>query len=203
MRRLLALGAAVIALTASGCGSGSAGSPARFSGIDHAPYAVAPVTLTDTSGTPYTLATDTKKPLTLVFFGYTHCPDFCPLVMNSLAAAMQRLDGADRSDTQVVFVTTDPARDNPEVLRKYLGHYDPSFVGLTGGLHDVVRLGESLKIYVGSGQKLPTGGYDLSAHDTHVSAVVPGGKASVLWDMETSPKQFADDVHSLLEKARA
>jgi protein SCO1/2 len=202
VRRLLAVALLALIATLSACGSASSES-APFSGIDHAPYAVGHTTLTDTSSRPYTLATDATKPLTLVFFGYTHCPDLCPLVMNSLAAAMQRLDDTDRSATDVVFVTTDPGRDTADVLRRYLDRYDPSFVGLTGRLDDIVRLGESMKIYVGSGQKLPTGGYDLSTHDTHVSAVVPGGRATVLWDMNTSPKQFADDIHSLLQKARA
>lgn len=201
MRRLLATAlVGLVAVAAAACGSQST-EAAPFSGIDHAPYTLAHTTLTDTAGKPFTLATDTTKPLTLVFFGYSHCPDLCPLVMSSLAAAMPQLDQSDRSRVQVVFVTTDPARDTVGALRKYLDRYDPSFIGLTGKVGDIVRLGNSMKIYVGAGQKLPTGGYDLTTHDTHVSAVVPGGHATVLWDMNTSPRQFADDIHTLLEKA--
>lgn len=193
---------AVVALLMSACGSGG-DKPAPFSGIDHDPYVLAKTTLTDTSGKPYTLATDATKPLTLVFFGYTHCPDECPLAMNTLAAAMLRLDDADRKDVDVVFVTTDPSRDTPQVLRSFLDRYNPAFIGLTGSLDDVIRLSTSMKIPVMAGQKLPSGGRDLAAHDTHVSAVVPGGKATVLWHLGTSPKQFADDIHSLLQKAHA
>jgi len=204
--RLLLLGAlAALALGVSACGSGDApaSGPVPMTGIDHAPYAVADLSLTDTDGQPFELAKDATKPLTLVFFGYTHCPDLCPLVMQSLSAAMQTLDEQDRKDVDVVFVTTDPGRDTEDVLRKYLDHYDPSFIGLTGQLDTIVSLGESMKIFVGSGQRLPSGGYDLSTHDTHVSAVVPGGNATVLWNMDTSPRQFADDIHTLLQKGRS
>ncbi|MEP9380881.1 SCO family protein [Nocardioides sp. KR10-350] len=204
MRKLLAGMLTVLALAAAACGSGSgSGNSAQFTGIEHAPYTLLKASLTDTDGKPYTLAADADKPLTLVFFGYTHCPDLCPLVMQSLSAAMQLLDDADRMDVDVVFVTTDPGRDTTDVLRKYLDRYDPSFVGLTGKLDTIVRLGESMKIFVGSGQKLPSGGYDLTTHDTHVSAVRPNGKATVLWSMDTSPRQFAGDIHTLLQKVRA
>ncbi|MEX0427519.1 SCO family protein [Nocardioides sp. DS6] len=205
MKQLLVAVLAALALTLSACGSGAgaASGSTKLTGITHAPYSVAHVSLTDTDAKPYSLASDATKPLTLVFFGYTHCPDLCPLVMQSLSAAMQTLDEGDRKDVDVVFVTTDPGRDTQNVLRRYLDHYDPAFIGLTGKLHTIVKLGESMKIYVGSGQKLPSGGYDLTTHDTHVSAVVPGGKATVLWSMDTSPRQFADDIHTLLQKGRS
>lgn len=208
MKRLALVVVAALALTLSACGSGAqnASGPTKMTGITHAPYTVAPLTLTDTDGRPYTLAKDTTKPLTLVFYGYTHCPDLCPLVMQSLSAAMQALDDEDRKDVDVVFVTTDPGRDTEAVLRKYLDHYDPSFIGLTTkpeNLDTIVKLGASMKIFVGSGQKLPSGGYDLTTHSTYTSAVVPGGKATVLWNMDTSPRQFADDIHTLLQKGRS
>jgi len=96
-----------------------------------------------------------------------------------------------------VFVTTDPARDSEEVLREYLDRYDEDFIGLTGDLKDIVTLAESMRLYIGEAERLPSGGYDLGVHDTHVSAVSQG-QASVVWSMNTSPKQFADDIHRLL-----
>ncbi len=83
-----------------------------------------PDQLTDTDGQPYSLVDDDTKPLTLVFFGYTHCPDICPMVLSNLASALTRLDDDDKSNVQVVFVTTDPSRDTPEVLRHYLDRYN-------------------------------------------------------------------------------
>ncbi len=110
------------------------------------PYVVPATPLTDTDGASYSLADSTDKRLTLVFFGYTHCPDICPLVMSTLASAVSRLDDADRDQVDVVFVTTDPARDTDQVLRNYLDRYDPTFIGLTGPLTDIVQVGRTLAI---------------------------------------------------------
>ena len=80
--------------------------------------------LTDTDGQPFSLADDTDKRLTLVFFGYTNCVDICPAVLNHLASAMTRLDDADRDEVDVVLVTSDPEHDTPESLRTYLDRFD-------------------------------------------------------------------------------
>lgn len=185
----------------SGCGAAGTGQkPASaMTGQEHTPYQLSDTALTDTDGESFSLANDADKPLTLVFYGYTQCPDECPLVMSSLTAALTRLDDADRRSVDVVFVTTDPARDTTEVLDKYLDRYDEDFIGLTGDLKDVVTLAESMRLYMGEADRLPSGGYDLGVHDTHVSAVSQG-QASVVWSMNTSPKQFADDIHLLLSQ---
>ena len=69
-------------------------------------------------------------PVTLVFFGYSHCPDVCNAVLADVAAALRRADDTVRERTTLLFVTTDPARDTPEVMRDYLARFDPSFLGL-------------------------------------------------------------------------
>ncbi|MFE7228206.1 SCO family protein [Nocardioides sp. NPDC057577] len=188
----------------TGCGAAGTGqAPASaMTGQEHTPYQLSDTALTDTEGEPFSLSTDVARPLTLVFYGYTSCPDECPLVMSSLTAALTRLDEADRDKVEVVFVTTDPARDSQQVLRKYLDRYGKDFIGLTGDLKDIVTLAESMRLYIGEADRLPSGGYDLGVHDTHVSAVT-GGEARVVWSMNTSPKQFADDIHHLLEEETA
>lgn len=202
---LLLGGLAALALFTGACAStqSSAAGSGELAAVDHAAYRIAPVALTGTDGERYVLAEDTTTPLTLVFFGYTNCRTECPIVMSSLSSAMSRLDDADRKDVRVVFVTTDPDRDTTAVLRSYLDRYDPGFFGLTGKLDQIVKLSRSMHIYVGSGEKLPSGGYDLGIHDTHVSGVDETGRATVIWNMDTSPKQFADDIHTLLQKARS
>ncbi|TNM45199.1 SCO family protein [Nocardioides albidus] len=162
------------------------------------PYDAADIALTDTSGTPYSLGADTTKPLTLVFFGYSSCPDYCPMVMNNLAAAMNRLDAADRKRVDVVFVTTDPARDDQQTLRTYLDGYDKGFIGLTGDLESIIDVGDSLHVYVNDGVKLPTGGYDLGGHSTITLALDSRHQAVALWNQETSSTEFASDIHTLL-----
>jgi protein SCO1/2 len=183
-------------LTVAGCGAG--GDDVKFSGVTHAPYQVPATPLTDTDGAAYSLTKDTTKPLTLVFFGYTHCPDICPMVMTNLASAMSRLDDADRRSVDVVFVTTDPARDTTPVLRGYLKHFDPDFVGLTGDLQTIVDVAKPLAVYVSDGTKLPSGGYDLNTHSTQVTAIGRDDTSRVLWDMDTSSAQFAADIQALL-----
>ena len=86
-------------------------------------------TLTDTAGRPYDFGAETQGRLTLLFFGYTSCPDVCPIHMATLSAALEQ---AGMPDPIVVFVTTDPERDTPERLRDWLDNFGTDFVGLTG-----------------------------------------------------------------------
>jgi protein SCO1/2 len=196
-RGLLVLPAVLLALLVTGCSTGSDG---EFSGIRlDTPYEVpADVTLTDTDGEAYSLADDTDKPLTLVFFGYTHCPDYCPAVMGSIAASMNRLSDEDRDEVDVVFVTTDPARDDEAALRDYLDRFDSEFVGLTGELTSIVALGDPLAIYVADGKELATGGYDLGGHTTATLAIDENDEAVALWKQGTSAVEYAEDIHALL-----
>lgn len=168
-------------------------------------YHVANASLRDTSGTPYDLASDASRPLTLVFFGYTHCPDICQEVMADITSALVRLDGGKRSKVGMVFVTTDPARDTAPVLRSYLDRFDPEFEGLTGRLSVIKRLARSLGVPVEHGRKLPSGGYDI-AHGTQVLGVLPSqpsATARYVWTQGTSPADLADDLTTILDgKAR-
>jgi protein SCO1/2 len=92
--------------------------------------------LTDTAGKPYRFGAVTAGKPTLLYFGYTHCPDVCPTTLADITQALQRVPAAIRSVTQVVFVTTDVKRDTPAVLASYLSKFDPGLpnrvVGLTG-----------------------------------------------------------------------
>ena len=162
------------------------------------PYDVPSVRLQDTAGAPYSLATDARTPLTMVFFGYTHCPDICQMVMADLASARVRLDPDRRAKVDVVFVTTDPARDTRAVLRDYLDRFDPRFEGLTGSLPAVVRAGKRFDILVEKGHKLPSGGYDVQ-HGTQVVGVLPDGSAPYVWTEGTSAADFADDMTKILD----
>jgi protein SCO1 len=162
------------------------------------PYVVPATALTDTDGASYSLAESTDKRLTLVFFGYTNCPDICQVVMQTLASAMTRLDDADREQVDVVFVTTDPARDDEAALRAYLERFDPAFVGLTGPLPTIIDIGKDLAIAIEHGEKLPSGGYDVT-HGTSVLGIDADDEVPIVWTQGTSATQFADDVHQLLD----
>ena len=86
---------------------------------------------TDTAGRRFTPAADADRPVTLVFFGYTHCPDVCNTVLANVASALRRIDAPVRDKVELVFITTDPQRDTPDVVRGYLDRFDPAYVGLT------------------------------------------------------------------------
>lgn len=103
----------------------------------HAPIPKPDLVLTDTEGRAFDLRKDTEGYLTLVFFGYTHCPDVCPIQMATLGAAFAELSPEIRSRMKVVFVSTDPERDTAERLRSWLDAYDRTFVGLRGPIEDI------------------------------------------------------------------
>ena len=199
MRRhaLVVAGLTALAIVVSACG----GNSEKFAGIVlDQPYRIDSTALTDTDGQSYSLTKDTDARLTLVFFGYTHCPDICGTVMSSLASAVTRLDDADRKQVQVVFVTTDPGRDDEETLRRYLDHYDREFLGLTGSLGDIVTVGDSVHVPIEKGERLPSGGYEV-VHGTTVIAIDHRDEVPVVWTEGTSAAQYAADIHSLLGKA--
>ena len=91
--------------------------------------------LPDDQGGRFDLAAHRGR-IVLVYFGYTHCPDVCPATLNLLVAVSELL-GADRGRVEQVFVTLDPRRDTPEILRAYLSNFDPAAVGLTGSPEEV------------------------------------------------------------------
>jgi protein SCO1/2 len=195
-RSIAALAAALSLLALTAC----SGSDGEFTGnrLDP-PFKVLGTPLTDTDGQAYSLVDDTDKPLTMVFFGYTHCPDICGAVMSSLASAMTRLDDTDRDQVDVVFVTTDPARDDESRLRQYLDGFDPTFVGLTGAIDTISQVAMPLGVGVEKGQKLPSGGYDVT-HGSTITGIDGDHEGTVYWSEDTSSAQFAADIHTLLNE---
>ncbi len=136
-RRLLATGIAAVSLLATGCAGTSAPSRpaagASYHGVEPVPVPARPsYVLTDTEGQPFDFAARTKGRPTYVYFGYTHCPDECPTAMADLAAALRKSSQAARKDVQVIFVTTDAARDTGPVMRRWLDQFSTTFIGLIG-----------------------------------------------------------------------
>jgi protein SCO1/2 len=169
-----------------------------FSGaVLRQPYHVPATGLTDTAGRAFSLTSSTDKRLTLLFFGYTHCPDECPTTMATLASAMLQLDSSDRANVQVVFVTTDPARDTGPVLRRWLDRYSSSFVGVRGPLARIKKVASAVGVALGKGRRLPSGGYDVM-HGTQVMGVDRKNTVPVVWTLGTTAPELAHDIHQLL-----
>jgi protein SCO1/2 len=114
--------------------------------------------LTDHNGKARTLA-DFRGKVVTIFFGFTHCPDVCPTTLAEMAAVMREL-GPDGQKVQVLFITVDPERDTPQVLRQYVPSFHPDFLGLYGDADALERTAREFKI-VYQKQALPGGGYSV------------------------------------------
>ncbi len=164
------------------------------------PYPMPDLLLSDTAGQAYNLVRTPSKPVTLMFFGYTHCPDVCVAQLSDVALGLRRLDAAERDQIQLLFVTTDPKRDTPATLERYLRRFDASFVGLTGTPGQITAVADRVGMIIGDRTRLAGGGYDV-AH----SAPVLGfsrGEAVVLWNPGTPIGALSRDLGLLVARAR-
>jgi len=161
------------------------------------PYVLPNARLTDTSDRPFDLRTSPSEPVLLMFFSYTHCPDVCIAVLSDVALALSRLDAADRDRIQVVFVTTDPARDKPAKIRKYLDRFDPRFLGLTGDLDTIRRVASKVGVEIEGQRRLPSGGYEIG-HGAQVIGFDKTRKGVVLWTQSTPIADLMHDFRLLV-----
>ena len=156
------------------------------------------VTLTDTNGEPFDLRTETEGYLTLVFFGYTHCPDICPVHMGNLGAAFGRLRAEVRHRTKVVFITTDPERDTPETLRAWLDNFDRDFIGLRGPLEDINAALSAMLLPGVAVIPGEHGSEPLIGHPAAVLAFSPDGLARVRYPFGVRQADWAHDLPLLI-----
>jgi protein SCO1 len=152
--------------------------------------------LTDHNGKMRTLA-DFKGQVVTVFFGYTHCPDACPATMANLAAAMDIL-GADAARVQVLFITVDPERDRPEVLKAYLSAFNPRFLGLYGDERAIKKAAKEFNVVY---QKQQGGAHqhDSVDHSTGTYIYDTKGKLRLYVSNDKGANVFAHDISQLLK----
>lgn len=146
-RNALKLIAASVGVAAVGVGLSACGETKQnFNAVDitGADYAKG-LSLKDADGKVRTLA-DFKGKVVVLFFGYAQCPDVCPTTMTEMAQVKQQL-GKDGDKLQVLFLTVDPARDTPEVLKAYMGAFDPSFVALIPTPEELAAVAKDFKVY--------------------------------------------------------
>lgn len=139
---------------------------------------------------------DLEGMLTLVYFGYTHCPDFCPTTLSNIARALELL-GVEESRVETLMVTVDPERDTPERLADYLDNFNPRFRGLTGEPEQLRRVANGFGVQNLNQPAGPSGVY-LIDHTTTLWAVDPSGNIRVVFPPESSPTQLAADLTQLL-----
>ncbi|MGY4961547.1 SCO family protein [Streptomyces sp. 900105245] len=204
---------AAATLTLSACGSGNDGRSSvsvvseesdsgKAATVLDQPFDKPDLVLTDTHGEKYDLRAETKSHPTLLYFGYTHCPDICPTTMSNIAVAKKALPKAEQNDLRVVFVTTDPDRDTPAELGKWLKGIDPAFVGLTGDFSTVQAGARSVGISIEPTTK-DKNGKVVSVHGTQVIAFSPktdGGY--VLYGEGATVDDYTKDLPKLVEGAK-
>ena len=151
-------------------------------------------TLTDTSGAAFDFAARTQGYTTLLFFGYTHCPDMCPLEMFTIAEAFKKIPPAYADRFKVVFVTTDPGRDTPQALRAWLDHFDKRFIGLTGSQAaiDAAQVAANLSPAKKSAVRAD-GNYEVG-HSTFVFAYTKDNLAHLVYPGGVKVDDWAHDL---------
>jgi protein SCO1/2 len=145
--------------------------------------------LTDTSGARFDFWNRTRGSITLLFFGYTYCPDECPMHMANLGAALKRLPPGIASQVKLVFVTTDPARDTRLDLRRWLDHFDKRFVGLTGTADALDAAQKAAGVPLAQKTDLRSGNYSVThanfvvayTKDNFGHVIYPGGVSEADW----------------------
>ena len=138
---------------------------------------------------------DLKGKWQLLFFGYTHCPDACPTALNEIALALDRL-GDKRNAVRVVFITVDPERDTPEVLKNYVQSFDASIVALTGSPDQVAQAAKAYRVFYAKHPR-PDGGYEMD-HSAVIYVMDPQGRFTATFTPDTPAPAIAERLQKLL-----
>lgn len=149
--------------------------------------------LTDPDGRTRSLA-DFRGKAVMLFFGFTQCPDVCPTAL-ARAAEVRRLLGADADRVQAIFVTIDPERDTPALMRAYTQSFDPTFLGLYADAATTAATAQEFRVFY---QKVPTGGSYTMDHTAITYIFDPQGRLRLAMRHDLSAAQFAADIRALL-----
>lgn len=194
-RRVAAALAALLLLAAAGCDR-LAPPRSPFQGVDVTGSDIArELRLKDASGKARSLA-DFHGKVVVVTFGYTHCPDVCPMTLSNLASARKKL-GGDGKDLQVLFVTVDPQRDTPQILAEYVPAFDPTFMGLTGTPDEVTAATKEFRVYASARPAKPGEEYTVD-HSAQMFAFDKSGKLRLVFPPDMKSDAIASDLRILL-----
>ena len=192
-RRFLGVGLA--AFVATGCDKLLSGTATPFNGVDITGSDLGPdFRLTDHDGKERSLA-DFKGKVVALFFGYTHCPDVCPVTLSDLAKAVKAL-GADGPRVQVLFVTLDPKRDTAELLRNYVPAFNPTFLGLRGDAAATAKVTKDFKIFSAERPGRTPDSYTVD-HSAALVLVDPQAQVAAYFQPPFDPDGLAADFIAL------
>ncbi|MEU1087400.1 SCO family protein [Streptomyces sp. NPDC005576] len=203
--------AAALALTACGSNDDTAAKPVadvststttRAATVLDQPFTKPDLVLTDTHGKTYDLREETRGKPTLIYYGYTNCPDVCPLTMSNIALAKRALPAAEQDELRVVFITTDPERDTPASLGAWLKAQDPDFIGLTGDFRTIQAGARSMGIGIDPATTEKDGTV-VSMHGAQVMAFSPKTDAGyVIYSEDTTADDYTADLPALIRGAK-
>lgn len=195
--------AAAVALVLTGCGRRDGGRvvSAESSAID-AVLARPTFTLRDTDGKPFDFRARTAGLLTFVEFGYTHCPDVCPVHMANLAAVIGKIEPSERMRIAVVFISIDPDRDSAAVLRKWLDAFDVQFIGLTGTREELDAAQKAVGFAPAIVQASAPGAAPTVNHAAPVVVFTADDSAHVMYPFGTRQSDWTRDIPRLLAVER-
>lgn len=163
------------------------------------PRALPAFALVRSDGKPLTLE-DWKGRWNVVFFGYTNCPDVCPMTLTTFKQAWKRLDDATRERVRFDFVSVDPVRDTPEQLARYVGFFDPAFVAATGSDEQLTVLTRALGLLYSRGE--PENGTYAVDHSASAVVIDPDGHQVGLFRPPFEATAIADDLATLARSRR-
>lgn len=204
-RRPFALVLAILALlpTVAACtggdDDGSTGDAQYMGAIVTPPIEKPDAILMDENGQPFDLRKETEGYVTLLYVGYTHCPDICPTHLYEISQALEKLDPDIRKQIKVVFATADPERDTPEQLRQYLDTFDPEFIGLTGTRDLMDQFQVALGLQPATRTDLGGGNYAVN-HAAYVMAFTKDNYAYTVYPSGMGQKEWLNDLPLLVEK---
>jgi protein SCO1/2 len=156
--------------------------------------------LIDTSGAPFDFWSQTLGSVTLLFFGYTNCPDQCPMHMANISLALKKVPSDVLQHVKLVFVTTDPSRDTPVALRRWLDHFDKRFVGLTGSEAALAVVQKAAGVPVASRREAGNASYSVT-HANFVVAYTRDNRAHVIYPGGVSADDWVHDLPLLIKEA--
>lgn len=192
-RRLLAVLAVATLLVLAGCSQSASYSAHDISGL----MPDLEFQLTNENGQPVTAADYAGAPLTLLFFGYTNCPDVCPMTLSRISSALAGLDADVRDQIKVLFVSVDPKRDTPQRLKKYTAHFGPQFIGLTGSQDQLTAFTKAMRVTYGYGETNDSGFY-LVSHSAAVFVFDDQQQVRLLMNQQEKVAKITADLKTLL-----
>ena len=162
------------------------------------PLPVSDFSLETADGEAFELG-DQKGKLVLLFFGYTSCPDVCPITLGTFKQVYERL-GANAQNVRFVMITADPERDTPDKVAAYAARFNPEFIGLSGSREKLEAVWKELGVFVEKQDSGSAAGY-LVSHTASVYVLDQSGRLLMTWPYGTSAIDMANDITQILKQS--